>query len=90
MPEFIQMWFSRSEIDRLGWFMSDSSIRSNLDLSRFYEIKMPVPNIKVQQYIVNIYIVYQLRKEINKQLKQQIKDLCPILIKGSIKEGAEE
>ena len=44
--EYIQMWFSRSESDRKGWFMSDASIRANLDLSRFYEIEIPVPKMQ--------------------------------------------
>lgn len=84
LAEYIMLWFSRSESDRYGWFISDSSIRASLELSRFFEIKIPVPPVEVQQYIVNIYTVYQLRREINEQLKAQIKDLCPILIKGSI------
>ena len=88
LADYIMMWFSRKESDRLGWFMSDASIRANLDLNRFYEITIPIPNIKTQQYIVNIYVAYQLRREINERLKAQIKDLCPILIKGSIEEGA--
>ena len=87
LAEYIMMWFSRKKSDRLGWFMSDASIRANLDLNRFYEITIPIPDIKTQQYIVNIYVAYQLRKEINERLKAQIKDLCPILIKGSIEEG---
>ena len=87
LAEYIMMWFSRKESDRLGWFMSDASIRSNLDLNRFYEIRIPVPDIESQQYIVNLYIAYQLRREINEQLKAQIKGLCPILIKGSLEEG---
>ena len=51
------------------------------------DVEIPIPSIKTQQYIVNIYTVYQLRKEICKQLKAQIKELCPILIKGSLEEG---
>lgn len=84
LPEYIQMWFSRTEMDRMGWFMSDSSIRSNLDLPRFFEIMIPVPDIKVQQYLVDIYNAYQLRMEISTQLKLEIKEMCPILIKGSL------
>lgn len=90
VPEFIQMWFSRSEMDRLGWFMSDSSIRSNLDLPRFYEIEMPVPTKTEQKAIVDIYSAYTLRCSINDRLKAQIKDLCPILVKGAVEEGERE
>lgn len=87
LPEYIMMWFSRKEVDRLGWFLSDSSIRANLDLKRFYEIKIPIPDIHIQQSIVDIYNAYITRKQINERLKQQIKDICPILIAGAIKEA---
>lgn len=78
------LWFSRNEIDRYGWFVSDGSIRANLDMDRFYEMQIPIPDIKIQQSIVDIYNQYITRKEINEKLKIQIKDLCPILIKGSL------
>lgn len=87
IPEYVMMWFSRKEVDRLGWFMSDASIRTNLDMDRFYEIEIPVPELKVQKAIVDIYKAYNVRRDINKKLKAQIKDICPILIKGSIEEG---
>ncbi|MBQ6520116.1 MAG: restriction endonuclease subunit S [Anaerolineaceae bacterium] len=87
LSEFIMMWFSRDESDRLGWFMSDSSIRSNLDLDRFYETEIPIPEKKSQKSIVEIYSVYSTRRKINEQLKAQIKAICPILIRGSLEEG---
>lgn len=87
LSEYVMMWFSRKEVDRLGWFMSDASIRTNLDMDRFYEIEIPVPKIDVQKSIVEIYSVYNERKAINERLKAQIKDICPILIKGSIEEA---
>ena len=43
--------------------------------------------IGFQQYIVNIYTAYLLRKEIDEQLKVQVKNVCPILIKGSLEEA---
>ena len=87
LAAYVMMWFSRKEVDRLGWFMSDASIRTNLDMERFYEIQIPVPDLEVQKSIVEIYQVYNSRKKINEKLKTQIKDLCPILIKGSIEEA---
>ena len=53
IPEYVQMWFSRSEMDRLGWFLSDASIRSNLDLPRFFEIEIPVPTKEEQSALVS-------------------------------------
>lgn len=87
LAEYMMMWFSRKEIDRLGWFMSDASIRTNLDMERFYEIEISIPDIKIQKSIVGIYNAYKERKSINEKLKKQIKDICPILIKGSIEEA---
>ena len=46
-----------------------------------------IPNIKIQQDIVSIFEAYNTRREISARLKSQIKDICPILIKGSIEEA---
>lgn len=88
LPEFVVMWLSREESGRFCWYISDTSVRGSFSLDCFYEIEIPVPNMAEQQYITNIYVAYQLRKEINDQLKAQIKDICPILIKGSIDEAS--
>lgn len=88
VAEYIMLWFTRPETDRYGWFASDASVRANLDLDRFYEIQIPVPDTAKQQAIANIYIAYMLRKEIDAQLKLQIRNICPILIKGSIEEAS--
>lgn len=90
VAEYIMLWFSRPETDRYGWFASDASVRANLDLDRFYEIQIPMPDTSKQQSIANIYIAYMLRREINEQLKAQIRDVCPILIKGSLEEGGQK
>ena len=87
LPEYIMMWFSRAESDRRGWFMSDASIRTNLDLDRFYEIMVPVPDKEMQASLVELFSAYTSRKKIAEQLRTQIRDICPILIKGSLEEG---
>lgn len=87
LPEYLMMWFSRAEADRYGWFISDGSVRASLELSRFFEIKIPVPPKEMQKSLVEIYKAYVTRREINEKLKNRIKDLCPILIAGSVKEA---
>ena len=54
------------------------------------DVCIPIPDKNIQKAIVDIYDVYKQRKEINEKLKQQIKDICPILIKGSIEEAKKE
>ena len=88
LSEYLMMWLSRAETQRYAGFISWGSTRDVMQFDTLCEIAIPIPDIKIQQYIVNIYTVYQLRREINEQLKVQIKDLCPILIKGSLEEAS--
>ncbi|MGM1032751.1 MAG: hypothetical protein ACQEXK_09820 [Bacillota bacterium] len=83
LTEYFFMFFLRKEMDRYGWFLSDSSVRANLDLERFCEIEMELPRIEIQRKYVNLYNAI-VRSE---TLKTQIKDICPILIKGSLEEA---
>lgn len=85
--EYLIMWFSRPESDRLGWFLSDPSIRANLDLNRFFDIKIPMPESNMQIAVTSIYKALRARIAINEQLKAQLKNICPILIRGSIEEA---
>lgn len=84
LTHYVMMWFSRKQIDRYGWFASDGSIRSNLDLERFFEMMIPLPSLYVQKEIVNIHKCYIERQRIAAQMKEQLNTLCPILIKGSL------
>ena len=87
LPEYLMMFFMRSEFDRYARFNSWGSARETFDWNEMCNIEIPIPDIKVQQAIVDVYNVYIKRKEINEQLKAQIKDICPILIRGSLEEG---
>lgn len=87
LPQYLMLYFSRAEFNRYARFNSWGSARETFNYEDMCDVKIPIPDIKIQQYMVNIYIAIQLRKEINEQLKQQIRDICPILIKGSLEEG---
>ena len=84
LPEFLMLWFYRPEFNRYGWFISDSSVRASLEWERFKEIQIPIPDINIQEAIVTIYHTLETRKRINEQLKNTIKPLCPVLMKGVV------
>ena len=87
LPEFLMLYICRDEFDRYARFNSWGSARETFDWDEMCDVRIPIPSIEIQQDIVNIYEAYLTRKEINEKLKTQIKDLCPILIKGSIEEA---
>lgn len=89
LAEYIMLWFSRSESDRYGWFISDSSIRASLELTHFYEIEIPLPSIPKQQAVVNFYNALHMIKNNIAKLSTLQKDICPILIKGSLEEATK-
>jgi type I restriction enzyme S subunit len=86
LPEYLMLFFARSEFDRYTRFHSQGSAREAFGWDDMREVKIPIPDIEVQRSIVNIYNAYLARREINEKMKAQIKDLCPILIKGSLEE----
>lgn len=90
LPEYLAMWFSRAEFDRYARFHSWGSARENFAFDEMANVYIPIPDIKIQRAIVDVYDVLKERKEINEKLKAQIKDICPILIKGSIEEAKKE
>lgn len=87
LPEYLAMLFGRDEFNRYSRFNSWGSARETFDWSEMCDVRIPVPDIRIQQDIVNIYHAYNTRKSINERLKAQMKDICPILIQGSIEEA---
>lgn len=86
LPEYLCMFFNRTEFDRYARFHSWGSARETFTWSDLINVEIPVPDIKIQRSISEIYTVYLQRKEINEKLKAQIRDICPILINGSLEE----
>ncbi|MFY4822080.1 restriction endonuclease subunit S [Aliarcobacter butzleri] len=82
LPEYLFLFFKRSEFDRYANFHSWGSARETFDWQDMCEVKLPIPDIKIQEAIVKIYHTLETRKRINEQLKNSIKPLCPILMKG--------
>ena len=55
MEKWLAMYFKQKDRDRYFWFCSDSSVRGNLELDRFKEIKIDVPSIEIQKKYVAVY-----------------------------------
>ena len=84
LPEYLFMFFMRPEFDRYVRFNSWGSAREVFTMEDMNDVAIPIPDISVQREIVNIHRCYIERQRIAAQLKEQLNNLCPILIKGSL------
>lgn len=90
LPEYLYLFFQRSEFDRYARFNSWGSARETFDWAEMCRVKIPIPSMEKQKAIVIIYHTLKTRKKINQQLKESIKPLCPVLMRGVVEELSKE
>ncbi len=86
LPEYLFMFFDRSEFNRYARFNSWGSAREVFTMDDMNDVEIPIPDISVQREIVNIQKCYIERQRIAEALKEQLKNICPALIRGSLME----
>ena len=80
LSQYLFIQFNRFEMDRYGWFLSDGSIRSNLDWDRFCDIKIPLPSIEIQKELVATYNGLKALAEQNEALIEPLSKACEAFI----------
>lgn len=89
-PFYLYLLLQRESFARKVLFNSFGSSTIVFGFDDLSEIEIPVPCFSEQVAIANIYKAYKERWGINEKLKKQIKDICPILIKGSVEEAKKK
>ena len=87
LPVYLFIFFDRPEFDRYARFNSWGSAREVFTMDDMNDVEIPIPNIYVQREIVNIHKCYIERQRIAEALKEQLKNICPVLIRGSLLEN---
>jgi type I restriction enzyme S subunit len=83
-PLYLMLWFRRSEFGRYVYRLSTGTSYEFLSYEDLSDYKIPLPDITIQKEIANIYKCYIERQRIAEALKEQIKNICPVLIRGSL------
>ncbi len=74
LPEYLMMWFTRSEFDREACFHAVGGVRGSLEWEDFESMQLPIPHIDKQREIVKEYNVIQNRITLNQQLIQKLEE----------------
>ncbi|TRX31639.1 restriction endonuclease subunit S [Flavobacterium sp. ZT3R18] len=81
LPEYLMMWFTRSEFDREACFHAVGGVRGSLEWEDFCGMKLPIPSIKKQREIVSEYNVIQNRIVLNNQLITKLEETAQAIYK---------
>ena len=87
LPEFLMLWFTRSEFQRSTLFFAAGSVRDTFSFTEMKRVKVPLPPIEVQQAIVEIYNCARTSKYISETAKKLNSDVCPALIRQIIEDN---
>jgi type I restriction enzyme, S subunit len=81
LPEYLMMWFSRSEFDREACFHAVGGVRGSLEWEDFCDMQLPIPSIEKQREIVKEYNVVQNRITLNQKLIQKLEETAQAIYK---------
>jgi type I restriction enzyme S subunit len=72
LPEYLMLWFKRSEFDRYARFKSHGSVREIFAWDEMCKVELPVPDIEVQRSIVRAYNMIEMRIRHLRQLNDNL------------------
>ncbi len=81
LPEYLMMWFTRSEFDREACFNAVGGVRGSLEWEDFCEMELPIPRSDKQKEIVKEYNVIQDRIALNQKLIQKLEETALTIYK---------
>ena len=88
MPEYLEMWFMRSEFDREASFVAVGGVRGSMPWEEFAKLKLPVPPLDEQIEIVQSYQVITDRIALKKQINDNLVAVGTTSIQKNIGRGA--
>ena len=79
-PQFLSIWFRRTEFQRSTLFYASGSVRDTFDFNEMRRVRIPLPPLDVQRAIVNIYKCANEAKQIAAEADRLSREVCPALI----------
>ena len=89
LPEYLMMWFTRSEFDREACFYAIGGVRGSLEWEDFENMQLPIPHPDKQREIVKEYNTVQNRININNQLIQKLEETAQAIYKEWFVDGID-
>ena len=82
LPQYLMMWFSRSEFDREASYYAVGGVRGSLTWEDFCNMQLPIPSIDRQREIVSEYETLTNRIHLNEQMIQNLEATAQTLYRN--------
>jgi len=89
LSDFLMLLFRRDDFDRNCWFRTDGSVRGGITWNDICEIKLPIPDIKEQQKIVDAYNSITKRIKIKQKINENLEKTAQAIYKKMFIEDAD-
>lgn len=89
LPEYLMMWFRRSEFDRYARFHSHGSAREVFDWDELCNVMLPIPTIDRQHEIVAEYETLSNRIRLNEQMIEKLEATAQALYRKMFVDGVD-
>lgn len=90
MPQYLMMWFSRSEFDREASYYAVGGVRGSLTWEDFCNMKLPIPSITRQREIVSEYETLTNRIRLNNQMIQHLEATAQALYRKTFVDNIDK
>lgn len=80
IPDYLFLWLCRNEFDRYARFNSWGSAREAFSWEDMQRVKIPIPDIKTQKAVVDIFLCSKEAKRISEEADKQSREICPALM----------
>ena len=90
MPQYLMMWFSRSEFDREASYYAVGGVRGSLTWEDFCNMKLPIPSITRQREIVSEYETLTNRIRLNNQMIQHLETTAQALYRKTFVDNIDK
>ena len=90
MPQYLMMWFSRSEFDREASYYAVGGVRGSLTWEDFCNMQLPIPSIARQREIVSEYETLTNRIRLNNQMIQHLEAIALALYRKTFVDNIDK
>ena len=90
LPQYLMMWFSRSEFDREASYYAVGGVRGSLTWEDFCNMQLPVPSIERQREIVSEYETLTHRIRLNEQKIEKLEATAQALYHKTFVAGIDK